>query len=89
MRYVIQSTILWIKIHNIPYHVVILNEAYKYLEEHMDKVVSLDKDIVFISHKTTDSKVADMLKDFLVSLGVPSNAIFCSSIPGSDVATDI
>lgn len=29
--------------------------------------------------------VADMIKDFLVSTGIPNDKVFCSSLPGNDV----
>lgn len=44
-----------------------------------------DKRAAFISHRTVDSKVADMIKDFLISTGVPNDKVFCSSLPGNDV----
>lgn len=47
------------------------------------------KKIVFISHRTTDSKVADMLLYFLVTTGIPRSAIKCSSLPGNDVIEKI
>lgn len=40
---------------------------------------------IFISHKSEECKVADMLKDYLVSVGVPGEKIFVSSLPGNDV----
>ena len=40
---------------------------------------------IFISHRTVDAGIADMIKDFLVSTGVPNEKIFCSSLPGNDV----
>ena len=40
---------------------------------------------IFISHRSTDGEVADMLFDFLVGTGIPADAIFCSSRPGNDV----
>ena len=40
---------------------------------------------VFISHRSTDAKVADMLRDFLVGTGIPNDYIFCTSLPGNDV----
>ena len=43
------------------------------------------KDSIFISHCSVDKEVADMLFSFLVKLGVPREAIFCSSLPGNDV----
>lgn len=45
--------------------------------------------IIFISHRTTDANVADMLKDYLVATGIPNDYIFCSSLPGNDVKTVI
>ncbi len=44
---------------------------------------------IFISHRTTDSPVADMIKDFLVATGIPNDKIFCSSLPGNDVEEKI
>lgn len=41
--------------------------------------------IIFISHRTTDAKVADIIKDYLVATGIPNDYIFCSSLPGNDV----
>jgi len=47
------------------------------------------RDEIFISHRTTDSAIAEMIKDFLVSTGIPNNKIFCSSLPGNDVGEKI
>ncbi len=44
---------------------------------------------IFISHRITEEEVADMLYDFLVSSGVESSEIFCSSLPGNDVKEKI
>lgn len=41
--------------------------------------------IIFISHRSIDAEIADMLKDYLVATGIPNNYIFCSSLPGNDV----
>ena len=43
------------------------------------------RDQVFISHRTVDAPVADMIKDFLVNTGIPNDKVFCSSLPGNDV----
>ena len=40
---------------------------------------------IFISHRGVDATVADMIKDFLVSTGIPNDKVFCSSLPGNDV----
>lgn len=47
------------------------------------------RDEIFISHRTTDSDVADMIKDFLVNTGIPNDKIFCSSLPGNDTSETI
>lgn len=47
------------------------------------------RDEIFISHRTTDSGIADMIKDFLVNTGIPNDKIFCSSLPGNDVGERI
>ncbi len=43
------------------------------------------KNEIFISHRSSDAPIADMIKDFLVSTGIPNVKIFCSSLPGNDV----
>lgn len=45
----------------------------------------MERDEIFISHRTTDAVVAEMIKDFLVNTGVTNETIFCSSLPGNDV----
>lgn len=79
---------------NIPYNIVVLKDGYLYekmismrsnnidFHEHMDKCI-------FISHSTADSKVAELLSSYLIALGIPSDSIFCSSLPGNDVQFNI
>ncbi len=45
--------------------------------------------MIFISHRTTDAAFADMIRDFLVGIGVHGDLIFCSSLPGNDVKEKI
>ena len=45
--------------------------------------------IIFISHRSIDAEVAEMLKDYLVETGIPNEYIFCSSLPGNDVKQQI
>lgn len=40
---------------------------------------------IFISHRSLNTNVADMIKDFLVATGIPNEKVFCSSLPGNDV----
>jgi hypothetical protein len=47
------------------------------------------KQLVFISHRSIDKAIADMLFDFLIGTGVPRDRIFCSSLPGNDVKEKI
>ena len=51
--------------------------------------VSLLQPTVFISHRSTDAKIADMLRDFLVGTGIPNDHIFCTSLPGNDIKYQI
>jgi len=44
---------------------------------------------IFISHRTTDKEFAEIFVNFLISIGVPFNSIFCSSLPGNDVKEQI
>ena len=41
--------------------------------------------IIFISHRTTDRAIADILLDFFIATGISREKIFCSSLPGNDV----
>lgn len=43
------------------------------------------KKLIFISHRTTDKEIAEMLLEFLVTVGIPRDYIKCSSLPGNDV----
>ena len=43
------------------------------------------RNVIFISHRSTDESVADMLVEFLAGTGFPKENIFCSSLPGNDV----
>ena len=44
---------------------------------------------IFISHRSLDKGIADVLDSFLTNCGIPSDYIFCSSLPGSDVEKEI
>ena len=43
------------------------------------------RESIFISHRSTDADIADMIKDFLVATGIPNEKVFCSSLPGNDI----
>jgi hypothetical protein len=44
---------------------------------------------IFISHRSTDKRVAGIFENFLTTCGIPYSQIFCSSLPGNDVETQI
>lgn len=48
----------------------------------------MDKEI-FISHRSCDKSFADLLETFLTTCGIPSEKIFCSSLPGNDILCEI
>ena len=54
-------------------------------EDHEHNIVSS----IFISHRSTDKAIADILLDFFIGCGVPREAVFCSSLPGNDVREKI
>lgn len=56
-------------------------------ETHKEKDVTQKKmkPIVFISHRSTDKEIANMLVDFFVGTGISKNDLFCSSLPGNDI----
>jgi len=44
---------------------------------------------IFISHRSSDKDITEMLLDFFVDTGIPRDAVFCSSLPGNDVEEKI
>ena len=81
---------------NLPFIVFINNSARTYSEQltrcekqqpvHINIVQEKKvKNKIFISHRSTDKAIADMLVDFLSGTGIPRDNIFCSSLPGNDI----
>lgn len=79
---------------NIPYFVTLTNSARTYKEQlaeyETQTIIQTTKDkkvktIIFISHRSTDKAIADMLVDFFSGTGIPKEIIFCSSLPGNDI----
>lgn len=54
-------------------------------ENRVEEMKDTGRNTIFISHRTVDAAVADMIKDFLVNTGIPNDKVFCSSLPGNDV----
>ncbi len=52
-------------------------------------IESCQSNMIFISHRNTDRKFADLLADFCVHIGISPTNIFCSSLPGNDVQRKI
>lgn len=52
-------------------------------------VITVEKPVVFISHRSIDKDVADMVFDFLIGTGIPREKVFCSSLPGNDIKEKI
>ncbi len=44
---------------------------------------------IFISHRSTDKKLADIIENFLTSCDISYSNIFCSSLPGNDIEEKI
>ena len=79
---------------NVPYYLTLNNSARTYKEqlaEYEDqKTVHFLQEkkvspIIFISHRSTDKAIADMLLDFFSGTGIPRQTVFCSSLPGNDI----
>lgn len=79
---------------NLPYIVTLNNSARTYSERLAEYEDEREKDltqeanvksIIFISHRSTDKDIADMLVDFFSGTGIPREAVFCSSLPGNDI----
>lgn len=83
---------------NMPYKVILNNSARTYEEEiagrNKQKAEELlkyskMKDTIFISHRSTDKEIADMLVDFFSGTGIAKEKVFCSSLPGNDIQKKI
>lgn len=48
-------------------------------------VITVEKPVIFISHRSIDKDIADMVFDFLIGTGIPREKVFCSSLPGNDI----
>lgn len=74
---------------NLPYSVTLNNSARTYFDQISENEQLKTKKelpaVIFISHRSTDKRVADMLVDFLIGTGIPRNNVFCSSLPGNDI----
>lgn len=79
---------------NMPWIVSLNNSARTYGEQlaeyEAQKAVQVQpetkvKSIIFISHRSTDKDIADMLVDFFAGTGIPKESVFCSSLPGNDI----
>lgn len=78
----------------IPYFVT-LNNSAKVYEEQLTKSETQKScpmlqerkvnPVIFISHRSTDKRIADMLVDYFSATGISRNKIFCSSLPGNDI----
>ena len=79
---------------NEPYFVILNNSARTYSEwlseynTHKTERVTQEikmQNTIFISHRSTDKNIADMLVDFFTGTGIPKETVFCSSLPGNDI----
>ena len=79
---------------NVPYYLTLTNSARTYREQlaeyeaqktaHFSQKKKVSP-IIFISHRSTDKAIADMLLDFFSGTGIPRETVFCSSLPGNDI----
>lgn len=79
---------------NEPYFVILNNSARTYSERLAEYNAhnpinatqgKKEKNTIFISHRSTDKGIADMLVDFFAGTGISKEAVFCSSLPGNDI----
>ena len=79
---------------NEPYFVILNNSARTYSERLAEYNThnptnatqgKKEKNTIFISHRSTDKGIADMLVDFFAGTGISKEAVFCSSLPGNDI----
>lgn len=77
---------------NEPYFVILNNSARTYSERLAEYNThnptnatqgKKEKNTIFISHRSTDKGIADMLVDFFAGTGISKEAVFCSSLPGN------
>ena len=45
--------------------------------------------VIFISHSTSDKAIANILRDYLITIGINNDLIFCSSLPSNGVDENI
>lgn len=78
----------------MPYSVVVNNSAKEYIQQLSEHETQRNTQasqetkvngMIFISHRSTDKEIADMLVDFFSCTGISREAVFCSSLPGNDV----
>lgn len=78
----------------VPFFITLNNSAKVYKKQFAAEMVPKfhqsfsqkeEKTMVFISHRSIDKEVADILVDFFASTGISRNKIFCSSLPGNDI----
>ena len=84
---------------NVPYFVTLNNSARTYQERIVEyesgqpkqdaSMEQKSRSRIFISHRSTDKAIADMLVDFFCGTGIPRDAVFCSSLPGNDIEEKI
>lgn len=79
---------------NMPYIVTLNNSAHTYTEQLVEYETKKSfqtpqetkvEGTIFLSHRSTDKDIADMLVDFFSGTGIPKELVFCSSLPGNDV----
>ena len=75
-------------IYFIDYKIIIKN-IDKIRKEGYKKVSLSNKSKILISHSSIDKNISDILIDFLISMGITRDSIFCSSSPGNDVKQNI
>ncbi len=78
---------------DMPYIVIINNSGRRYSEQFVEYELQTGpysekqniRNMIFISHSSTDKDIAILLRDFFCNTGIPRDSIFCSSIVGNDV----
>lgn len=69
--------------------ITVTKQGKAWIDDNKTGGTNIVRSEIFISHRSSDAEVADMIKDFLVNTGIPNDKIFCSSLPGNDVAEKI
>lgn len=64
---------------------LLLDDAQENQQTGDSSMKNVSKPVIFISHRSIDKEIADMIFDFLIGTGISRDHVFYSSLPGNDI----